>query len=79
MKRTYILQDGGTITASCAQEFVTNLRQGSRFDSHHTDQEYMYRFADRCHDQTGHIIRADTPEHFLDDLISCGYAKVLNN
>ena len=72
----YFLQDGGTITAACATEFVTKLREGSRFDSEHTDQEYMYRFADRYHDQTGKIIRADSPDHFLEDLIGFGYVAV---
>lgn len=42
MNKTYTLQDGGTITATCAIEFVTKLRQSSRFDSECTDQEYMY-------------------------------------
>ena len=75
MNTTYLLQDGGTITATCAADFVTRLRESSRFDYDCTDQEYMYHFADRYHDQTGHIIRADSPEHFLDDLKATGYVK----
>ena len=51
--RNYLLQDGGTITATCAADFVTKLREGSRFDSECTDQEYMFNFADRYRDQTG--------------------------
>jgi hypothetical protein len=73
MKTTYLLQDGGTITATCAADFVTRLREGSRFDYDCTDQEYMYRFADRYFDQTGHTVRADSPEHFLADLLASGY------
>ena len=42
MNKTYTLQDGGTITATCATDFVTKLRQSSRFDSECTDHEYMY-------------------------------------
>ena len=42
MTITYILQDGGKITATCAADFVTKLRESSRFDSECTDQEYMY-------------------------------------
>lgn len=75
MNTTYLLQDGGTITATCAADFVTRLRESSRFDYDCTDQEYMYHFADRYHDQTGHTIRADSPEHFLDDLKATGYVK----
>lgn len=75
MNTTYLLQDGGTITATCAAHFVTLLRESSRFDYDCTDQEYMYRFADRYFDQTGHTVRADSPEHFLDDLKATGYVK----
>lgn len=42
MTTTYTLQDGGKITATCAADFVTKLRESSRFDSQCTDQEYMY-------------------------------------
>lgn len=47
-----------------------------RFDSECTDQEYMYRFADRYHDQSGLVIRADSPDHFLADLLAFGYINV---
>lgn len=76
MTTTYTLQDGGTITATCAADFVTKLRESSRFDSECTDQEYMYQFADRFHDQTGNVIRADSAEHFLEDLFICNYVNV---
>lgn len=42
MMTTYTLQDGGIIAASCPADFVTKLRESSRFDSECTDQEYMY-------------------------------------
>lgn len=76
MTTTYHLQDGGTITATCASDFVSQLRQSSRFDSNCSDQEYMYHFADRFHDQSGNIVRADSPEHFLTDLLALGYISV---
>lgn len=71
----YILQDGGKITATCASEFVTRLREGSRFDSDCTDEEYMSNFADRYKELYGVSISDETPEAFLHDLISCGYAS----
>lgn len=74
--RNYTLQDGGTITANCAADFVTKLRESSRFDSECTDQEYMYNFADRYRDLTGKVIRADSPENFMDDLLTSGYMTV---
>ncbi len=76
MTTIYTLQDGGKITATCAADFVTKLRESSRFDSQCTDQEYMYHFADRFHDQTGNVIRADSPEHFLEDLKLYKYLNI---
>ena len=51
MKTTYLLQDGGTITATCAADF-------------------------RYFDQTGNTVRADSPDHFLNDLLESGYTRV---
>jgi hypothetical protein len=76
MTTIYTLQDGGIITATCASDFVTKLRESSRFDSECTDQEYMYHFADRYYDQTGYVVRADSPEHFVEDLIRYRFLNV---
>lgn len=76
MKTTYTLQDGGTISATCATDFVTKLRESSKFDYDCSDQEYMYHFADRYHDQTGITIRADNQEHFLEDLQTTGFVFI---
>ncbi|WP_455673744.1 hypothetical protein [Phocaeicola sp.] len=71
----YTLQDGGKITATCASEFVTRLREGSRFDSECSDEEYMSNFADRYKELHGISISDETPESFLNSLISCGYVS----
>ena len=76
MNKTYTLQDGGTITATCATEFVTKLRQSSRFDSECTDQEYMYHFADRYHDHSGNSVRAYSTEHCFEYFLVFGYVSV---
>jgi hypothetical protein len=73
MMRTFHLKDGGTVTAAFPAEFVTRLREGSMFDSECTDEAYMKNFADRYKIQSGHPVRADTPEQFLDDLLASGY------
>ena len=76
MKTTnYILQDGGKITATCASQFVTRLREGSRFDFDCSDEEFMSNFADRYKELHGIPISDDSPEAFLHDLITCGYAS----
>lgn len=76
---TYKLKDGDTIVATSPTDFVTQLREGSRFDSDGTDQEYMYRFAHRCEVQTGALIRTDSPENFMQDLLDTGYIEENDN
>lgn len=71
----YTLQDGGKITATCASEFVTRLRESSRFDSDCSDEEYMSNFADRYKELHGISISDETPESFLSSLVGCGYAS----
>jgi hypothetical protein len=72
-QKEYRLQDGGVITASCASEFVTRLRESSKFDSHLSDQEYMEGFAHRQNIASGAIVRTDTASNFMDDLKDIGY------
>ncbi len=74
-KTEYKLEDGSTITASSSSEFVTKLRESSLFDSDCSDAEYMVNFAKRCQIQTGAIIRTDTSDNFMADLIDTGYIK----
>lgn len=73
--KNFSLQDGGTITATCASDFVTKLRESSRFDSDCTDAEYMVNFANRFKQYSGKTVRTDSPDNFLEDLLKCDYAK----
>ena len=77
MNKTYTLKGGDTIVAATPtpQEFVRELRLGSRFDSSGTDAEYMERFADRLEQLEGYKVRTTTPEEFLDDLITHGFVR----
>ncbi|MCB6972539.1 MULTISPECIES: hypothetical protein [Butyricimonas] len=77
MEKEYRLKDGGLIKASSPQEFVTRLREGSKFDSHLTDDEYMKAFAERFKIQTGKVIPLDTPEYFMIALIDFGYVMIV--
>lgn len=72
---TYKLKDGGSITASTPEEFVTGLRKSSRFDSHCSDAQYMENFADRFKIQEGRDVRFDSPENFLQDLLADGFVS----
>lgn len=69
----YTLKDGGTISASTPQEFVTRLRESSRFDNNCSDEQYMQNFAARFKTQEGADIRFDTAENFLQDLLDSGF------
>lgn len=73
MIKTYNLLDGGTITASSPEDFVTHLREGSRFDSECTDQEFMQNFASRYRELHGVDIDPDSFESFVNSLTAAGY------
>lgn len=73
MIKTYNLLDGGTITATSPEDFVTKLREGSRFDSECTNQEFMINFARRYREQHGVDISTDSFGSFFDSLVFVGY------
>lgn len=74
-EKTYRLKDGGTITASSPDEFLTRLRESSKFDSEVTNHEYMQNFAHRYKVSEGIEIRSDSAEHFVEDLTANGYIQ----
>lgn len=71
----YKLKDGGVINASTPEEFVTNMRESSRFDSNCSVAQYMENFAARFKTQEGSDIRFDTAENFLQDLSEDGFVS----
>lgn len=73
MIKTYNLLDGGTITATSPEDFVTKLREGSRFDSECTNQEFMINFARRYRELHGVDISTDSFGAFFDSLVFVGY------
>lgn len=73
MIKTYNLLDGGTITATSPEDFVTQLREGSRFDSECNNQEFMHNFARRYQELHGVDIISDSFESFVNSLIQLGY------
>jgi len=75
MEKTYKLEDGGVITAASAEEFIARLREGSRFDSECTDEEFAANFSHRYKIKSGNEIRSVPPDAFLSDLIKFGYVK----
>lgn len=73
MIKTYNLLDGGTVTATSPEDFVTQLREGSRFDSECTNQEFMVNFARRYRELYGIDVASDSFESFVDSLVTAGY------
>lgn len=73
MSKTYLLQDGGKITATCAIDFVKQLRERSKFDSECSDAEFMMNFAKRFKMYSGKELNTDNAELFFSDLIKCEY------
>lgn len=73
MIKTYNLLDGGTITATSPEDFVTQLREGSRFDNECTNQEFMVNFARRYRELYGIDVASDSFESFVDSLVIAGY------
>jgi hypothetical protein len=73
-QNNYLLKDGvTTIMAATPEEFVTRLRNSSKFDSDCTNDEYMKAFADRYAMQTGNKIKFGNPSEFLSELCKYGY------
>lgn len=66
--------DGHRIVAKSPADFLHQLRTGSRFDSQGTDDEYMVRFAHRLQELEGYLVSTDSPDAFLADLITHGFA-----
>lgn len=75
MIKTYNLLDGGTITATSPEDFVTKLREGSRFDSECTNQEFMRNFSRRYMELHGVNISFESMENFVNDLVLHGYIQ----
>ena len=73
----YNLKDGGVIDASTPDEFVTNLRESSRFDSECTNEQYMKNFASRFKIQTGVEVETSSPKAFLEALKKTGYVTAI--
>lgn len=76
-KYMYIFQGGGYVTASNAEEFVTNMRNSSR-STEATLQDYMVAVSDRCMIDSRKYVRTTSYDDFLQDLISFEYVTQIN-
>lgn len=75
-KTYHVKGDCHKIVAYSPEEFLRQLRTGSRFDSEGTDTDYMVRFAHRLQELEGYLVSTDSPDAFLADLIRHGFVTV---
>jgi hypothetical protein len=65
----YLFVGGGYISADCADVFVAKMRDLSLFSTALDTHSYMCDVADRCMSYSKSIIRTDSTDNFLQDLI----------
>lgn len=69
----FITNNGEVIEGASPTELVTALRDGSRFGSDETLQNYMRSFAYRHKTWSGIDVRFDDVDDFIEDLTQSGY------
>ena len=71
----YRTEDGEVIEGASPDEIVKALRDGSRFASDQNEADYIEGFADRYREYSESLIRSDTSENFVADLLKVGYLQ----
>lgn len=69
------LADGSTIEATSATDFVTKLREGSRFHNTETDEQFMQGFALRYKELHGVTVDTSSANAFVSSLLELGYIE----
>jgi hypothetical protein len=72
---TYLTIDEDTFVADRADELVSLMRDASLIAAA-SDVEFMKQRASREAFNSGAVIRTDTAENFVADLITSGYLKI---
>ena len=63
---------GEKISGNNFPEILTALRTGSKFDADLTDSQFMIVFANRQQIYDGRVLRIDSPQQFVQDLLDKG-------
>lgn len=70
----YELLGGGQVEASSALALVLELRKDSQEWAPTVGvEDFMEEYAKRCKMQNGTVVRIDTMQHFIDDLVAGGF------
>lgn len=77
MKLKYRTFEGEIVEGNSPFEIVANLKGSGRFVAEQSIEEYMERFAKRLLDYDGKVVRCDTTENFVSDLIDVGFIELI--
>ena len=72
----YELRGGGVVSGETAREILEAIRASS-FNPKGDLGAFLSDVAKRCKEYDGSVIRIDTCEHTLEDLITCGFLILL--
>lgn len=70
----YKTLDGKFIEAESPTDLVQKLRADS-FSPSDDLKDFMAQTSERCYEYNHANIRIDTPAHFVDDMLQCGFLK----
>lgn len=73
----YKTEDGEFVEGNSPIEIVRALRDGGRFTTNQTDDEYMKGFAERWKQYSGYDIRFDSAENFINDLVKTAFLQLV--
>ena len=76
---SYQLNNGQIVTAKTKVDFIMQLNNLSWFNHQDTMIAFMKSTSDMCNIQKGCIIRYDTIENFIDDLIANDFISEISN
>jgi hypothetical protein len=75
LKTFQFADDGSKLIAETALQVVTYMRDNSKFASGESIGFYMNGFSDRFALQAGDVMRFDTPENFVADLLKYDFIQ----
>lgn len=66
------------ITGETPDEIVASLKSGSKFAGEQTTKEFIKGVAERIAEFNGFVIRSDTTDNFVSDIILTGLLHPVN-
>ena len=73
----YKTKDGEVIEGFTSDEVVNKIKNGSRFDGEKSMSEFIEDMSKRMNVYDGSVVRHQSPELFVEDLLACGWLKII--